>query len=43
MKERLAALGADAGAGSTVEFSAFLKSEMTKWAKVVKAAGIRGE
>ena len=43
MKERLAALGADAGTGSTSEFSAFLKSEMTKWAKVVKAAGIRGE
>jgi tripartite-type tricarboxylate transporter receptor subunit TctC len=43
MKERLAALGADAAAGSTADFAAFLKSEMAKWAKVVKAAGIRGE
>ena len=43
MKERLAAIGADAAAGSTADFSAFLKNEMAKWAKVVKAAGIRGE
>jgi tripartite-type tricarboxylate transporter receptor subunit TctC len=43
MKERLAAIGADAAAGSTAEFGAFLKNEMTKWAKVVKAAGIRGD
>jgi tripartite-type tricarboxylate transporter receptor subunit TctC len=43
MKERLAALGADAAPGSAAEFGAFLKSEMAKWAKVVKSAGIRGE
>jgi len=43
MKERLAALGADAAAGSTAEFAAFLRNEMAKWAKVVKSAGIRGE
>jgi tripartite-type tricarboxylate transporter receptor subunit TctC len=43
MKERLAALGADAAAGSPEQFGAFLRSEMAKWAKVVKAAGIRGE
>jgi tripartite-type tricarboxylate transporter receptor subunit TctC len=43
MKDRLAALGADAAAGSTADFATFLKSEMTKWAKVVKAAGIRGD
>ena len=43
MKERLAAIGADAAAGSTAEFGVFLKNEMAKWAKVVKAAGIRGD
>jgi len=43
MKDRLAALGADAAAGSTADFAAFLKSEMAKWAKVVKSAGIRGD
>ena len=43
MKERLAAIGADAAAGGTAEFGAFLKNEMAKWAKVVKAAGIRGD
>jgi tripartite-type tricarboxylate transporter receptor subunit TctC len=43
MKERLAGLGADAAAGSAADFGAFLKSEMAKWAKVVKTAGIRAE
>ena len=43
MKERLAALGADAAAGSPEQFGTFLRSEMAKWAKVVKTAGIRGE
>ena len=43
MKERLAALGADAAAGSPADFAAFLRNEMTKWAQVVKSAGIRGE
>jgi tripartite-type tricarboxylate transporter receptor subunit TctC len=43
MKERLAALGADAIAGSPDQFASFLRNEMAKWAKVVKSAGIRGE
>jgi tripartite-type tricarboxylate transporter receptor subunit TctC len=43
MKERLAALGADAIAGSPDQFATFLRSEMAKWAQVVKSAGIRGE
>ena len=43
MKERLAALGADAAAGTPEQFATFLRSEMAKWAKVVKSAGIRGE
>ena len=43
MKERLAALGADPVGNTPDQFAAFLKTEMSKWAKVVKAAGIRGE
>ena len=43
MKERFAAIGADAAPGSAADFGTFLKNEMAKWAKVVKAAGIRAE
>lgn len=43
MKERLAALGADAAAGSAADFAAFLRTEVAKWARVVKAAGIKAE
>jgi tripartite-type tricarboxylate transporter receptor subunit TctC len=43
IRERLAADGSDA-VGSTPEvFAAHLKSEVTKWAKVVRAAGIKQE
>jgi tripartite-type tricarboxylate transporter receptor subunit TctC len=43
MKERLNALGLD-GIGSTPEeFAAYIKSETEKWAKVIKAMGIRPE
>jgi tripartite-type tricarboxylate transporter receptor subunit TctC len=35
--------GADAVGNSTEEFAAVIRSEMVKWAKVVKAAGIRPE
>ncbi len=43
MQERLAALGADPVASSPTQFADFVKSEMSKWAKVVKSAGIRVE
>ena len=39
----VAAIGADAAAGSTAEFGAFLKNEMAKWAKVVKDSGVKLE
>ena len=40
MKERLAADGSEVTAISPDEFAAFLKSELAKWAKVVKSTGI---
>jgi tripartite-type tricarboxylate transporter receptor subunit TctC len=43
MKERLAAEGADPMAGSAAEFAALLKTEIAKWARVVKQAGITPE
>jgi tripartite-type tricarboxylate transporter receptor subunit TctC len=43
MKERFSAMGADPVGNTPEQFTAFLKTEMAKWAKVVKAAGIRGE
>jgi tripartite-type tricarboxylate transporter receptor subunit TctC len=39
----LVSSGADAAAGSPDDLARFLQSEMAKWAKVVKAAGIRAE
>ena len=43
MKERLAAQGIE-GIGSTPgQFASFLREELAKWAKVIKAAGIRAE
>ena len=43
MKERLAGEGADPMAGTSAEFAALLKTEIAKWAKVVKQAGIVAE
>ena len=43
MSERLAAVGADPVASTPNELAAFLKTEIAKWAQVVKAAGIRAE
>jgi tripartite-type tricarboxylate transporter receptor subunit TctC len=43
MRERFSALGADPVGNTPEQFAAFLKSEMSKWAKLVKTAGIRGE
>lgn len=43
VKERLTVLGAD-GVGDTPQhFSAFIKADIAKWSKVVKAAGIKVE
>jgi tripartite-type tricarboxylate transporter receptor subunit TctC len=42
-KERLATLGAEAVGNSPEEFRAFIRNEIAKWAKVVKAAGLKVE
>jgi tripartite-type tricarboxylate transporter receptor subunit TctC len=43
MKERLLALGAETTGSTPEEFSAFIKAEITKWALVIKNAGIRAD
>jgi tripartite-type tricarboxylate transporter receptor subunit TctC len=43
MKERLLALGMDVRGTTPEEFSGRIGSEMPKWAKVVKTAGIKPE
>jgi tripartite-type tricarboxylate transporter receptor subunit TctC len=43
VKERLATLGADGVGSSPEEFTAFVRAEVRKWAKVVKEAGIKLE
>lgn len=43
VKDKLLAVGADMVAGSAEEFSAFIHAETARWAKVVKAAGIKAE
>jgi tripartite-type tricarboxylate transporter receptor subunit TctC len=43
VKDRFAQLGAE-GVGSTPEaFTVFLKNEITKWEKVVKASGAKAD
>jgi tripartite-type tricarboxylate transporter receptor subunit TctC len=42
-RERYAKVGAEIRYNTPEEFRAFIRAELTKWAKVVKAAGIRGE
>jgi tripartite-type tricarboxylate transporter receptor subunit TctC len=43
MKERLADLGCSVFAGSPADFEKFVAGETEKWAKVIRAAGIRVE
>jgi tripartite-type tricarboxylate transporter receptor subunit TctC len=42
-KERLAAEGAEGVGNSPEEFTAYMQSEMVKWAKVVKQSGARAD
>ena len=42
-RERLYSIGAEPISNTPEEFAAYIRSEMAKWAKVVKAAGIRAE
>jgi tripartite-type tricarboxylate transporter receptor subunit TctC len=39
--ERLASQGAEPVAGSPAEFGAYIKAETAKYAKLIKAAGIK--
>lgn len=41
VKERFTKLGADAVGSTPDQFDAFIKSEIAKWAKVIKAAGLK--
>ena len=43
IRERIAGEGTEIVAGSPEEFGSFYRSEIEKWAKVIKAAGIRLE
>jgi tripartite-type tricarboxylate transporter receptor subunit TctC len=43
VRERLAADGSEVVAGTPDEFKAFIRAEVGKWAKVVRAAGIKAE
>ena len=43
MQERLAAEGTEVVDGTPEVFAAHIKSETEKWAKVIKAAGIKPE
>jgi tripartite-type tricarboxylate transporter receptor subunit TctC len=42
-RERFAKDGAEVVASSPEEFDAYIRAEIVKWAKVVKAAGIKAE
>jgi tripartite-type tricarboxylate transporter receptor subunit TctC len=43
VRRRLIDDGQEPGGGSVEDFARFMRSEVAKYAKVVKAAGIRGE
>jgi tripartite-type tricarboxylate transporter receptor subunit TctC len=42
-RQRLQGLGADPIGNSPEEYTAYMRNEIAKWAKVIKAAGIKGE
>jgi tripartite-type tricarboxylate transporter receptor subunit TctC len=43
MKERIVGVGAEVVGSSPEEFTAFIKSEFSAWAKVIKETGIKVE
>jgi tripartite-type tricarboxylate transporter receptor subunit TctC len=43
LRERLIAQGADPLGNTPEQYTAFIQSEIAKWAKVIQAAGIKGE
>jgi tripartite-type tricarboxylate transporter receptor subunit TctC len=42
-RERLQGLGADPVGNTPEQYTAFMRNEIAKWGKVIKAAGIKGE
>jgi tripartite-type tricarboxylate transporter receptor subunit TctC len=43
VQERLKNLGADPVGNTPEQYTAFMQNEIAKWAKVIRAAGIKGE
>jgi tripartite-type tricarboxylate transporter receptor subunit TctC len=43
LRERLIAQGANPAGNTPEQYAAFVQNEITKWARVIKAAGIKGE
>lgn len=43
LRERLLGLGADPAGNTPEQYAAFIQNEIDKWAKVIKAAGIKSE
>ena len=43
MREKLIAQGAEPAPTTPEQFAAFVKSEITKYAKIIKEAGIKAE
>jgi tripartite-type tricarboxylate transporter receptor subunit TctC len=43
VRQRLQGLGADPGGNTPEQYTTFIQIEIAKWAKVIKAAGIKGE
>jgi len=43
LRERLMSQGADPIGNTPEQYTAFIQNEITKWAKVIQAAGIKGE
>jgi len=43
IQQRLTAEGADVAPGTPEQFAAYIKTEMTKWAQVVKKSGAKAE
>ena len=43
LNEQFSGQGLEAASSTPAEFGAYLKSEVAKWGKVVKAAGIKAE
>jgi tripartite-type tricarboxylate transporter receptor subunit TctC len=43
MKDRLAAIGADAAGGTPEELQSFIRSELANWSKVIRESGIKLE